>query len=298
VVVSACLFTRRLEEQEGDKWVAMLPMNQFGNQLWMLASTHGIAKKRQARWCMAPSEAYTKHLTWVVRPEPCPFIMWNVPLLNWVIGGNGFEIIEDSGNYARYIPAFESSPSQRILAHGCMQSYKYFDEQVPVPFRLRTTRPAKLWVRAQNKTVAIHVRRGDKLVDEGNMPPPPAYYAQALDLLQSLRPGEEQAFVVVTDDPWWVQRQPVFDRMDVLSSKDIAFDMAVISQCKHKILSIGTFGWWGAYLGDQGHNRTQTVIYPVPQMEGRLADGFSNEDYFPAHWVSLNYSARYSSSAP
>jgi galactoside 2-L-fucosyltransferase 1/2 len=164
-----------------------------------------------------------------------------------------------------------------------------------VPFHLRATWPARIWVRTQNRTAAIHVRRGDKLIDDGNVIPPPAYFELAINLLKSLWPGEEQRFVVVTDDPWWVRRQPVFDGMSVLSSEDIGFDMAVISQCRHKILSVGTFGWWGAYLGDQGHNRTQTVIYPVPQMEGRLAPGFSNEDYFPQHWLSLDYSARYSS---
>jgi galactoside 2-L-fucosyltransferase 1/2 len=77
--------------------------------------------------------------------------------------------------------------------------------------------------------------------------------------------------------------------MHVLSSRDDpAFDMAVISQCKHKIISIGTFGWWGAFLADTGGNRSSAVIYPVPQMPRKLEAGFNNEDYFPPHWTSID----------
>jgi hypothetical protein len=278
-------------EGRNDRWVAMLPMNQLGNQLWMLASTHGIARKRGARWCVVSSEAYSKHLTWIVRPEKCPFFISKLPLVNQVITESGITTIWDDDNYARFSNTYLTSPGSLILAHGCMQSYKYFDEKVPVPFHLRATRPAHMFVRNQAFTTAIHIRRGDKLMDYGNVVPPIAYYEQALALLQELRPEEELKLVVLTDDLRWARAQQIFLRASILNSDDVSFDMAIISQCKHRILSIGTFGWWGAYLGDIGHNKTNTIIYPLPQMEGRLAPGFSNEDYFPPHWTSLNYKA-------
>jgi hypothetical protein len=65
--------------------------------------------------------------------------------------------------------------------------------------------------------------------------------------------------------------------------------MAVISQCRHKILSIGTFGWWGAFMTDSGHNRSSAVIYPIPQMEKGSRAGFTKADYFPVHWTTLGY---------
>jgi galactoside 2-L-fucosyltransferase 1/2 len=290
-----CLFhgseTERLQGRE-DRWVAMLPMNQFGNQLWMLASTHGIAKARRARWCVVPSEHFAKHLAWVVQPEPCPFLLWNLPLLNWAFTESKFETVGDEAGFARYTDAYVSAPGPRILAHGHMQSYKYFDGAAPVPFRLRAARPARMWVRAHRVTAAIHVRRGDKLWDLGNVVPPVAYYELAIATLRRLRPADRLGFVVLSDDPAWVRAQAAFAGMRVLSSDDASFDMAVMSHCRHKILSIGTFGWWGAFLGDAGHNRTATVLYPIPQMEGRLASGFSNEDYFPPHWTSVDYGAR------
>ncbi len=113
------------------------------------------------------------------------------------------------------------------------------------------------------------------------------YYRKALHLLYTLFPSQGNV-VVTTDDAGWVDAQPLFKDMYVLSSQDDpAFDMAVISQCRHKIFSIGTFGWWGAFLSDPGHNRSNIVIYPLPQMEPGSGKGFTNADYFPSHWTPL-----------
>jgi galactoside 2-L-fucosyltransferase 1/2 len=276
-------------------WVASLPVNQFGNQLFVLASTHGIARARSARWCVLFREELDKYLTWIDQPEQCPDEFWIVPFLKYtqlVLGTGSFSRVTESfKEYARYTSRFHESPSQRILIYGCLQSYKYFDKSLPVPFQLRATENASLWVAERNITGALHVRRGDKLLDMGNVIPASEYYTQALTTIESVWPGKN-VYVVLTDDPGWVHAQAVFEGMLVLNSADMSFDMAVISQCRHKILSVGTFGWWGAYLGDSGNNQTGGVLYPIPQMKGRKADGFSHGDYFPAHWTSVDYGAR------
>ncbi len=131
-----------------------------------------------------------------------------------------------------------------------------------------SARPARpCWVNERGITAAIHIRRGDKVYDLGYVVPPLHYFQLAISRLHSLFPEQGQCFVMSSDDSGWVRASPLFAGMEVLSSEDPSFDMAVISECQHKILSIGTFGWWGAFLNNRGDNQTSAVIYPLPQME-------------------------------
>lgn len=275
-----------------ERWVGVVLSHQLGNQLWMLASSHGIAAARKARWCVVYGDwrSYMDKLEWTAGgpPHECPAMATGIPglLSTWSI--HGFTPIDNGDGYALYSDVFIRTPATRIQACGFLQSYKYFDRAVPLPFRLKATIAAKRWVRARQITAAIHVRRGDKILAGDGIPPPLTYYSTALHTLRALFPGRHR-FVVVTDDPAWAYEHSLFRGMHVLSSRDDpAFDMAVISQCKHKIISIGTFGWWGAFLADTGGNRSSAVIYPVPQMPRKLEAGFNNEDYFPPHWTSID----------
>ena len=257
---------------------------QFGNQLWMLASTYGIAKARRARWCVIDSGGvgtYYSYLEWTEKaPERCPgsFLFHYTPQL---------VPVGDGGNFAGYSSNYLNSSSPSIRADGCLQSFKYFDKVNPIPFRLSSAPAARIWVQERAITAAIHIRRGDKMGDHLNIVPPVSYFEMAVDLLGKLVPSDGHIFVVVTDDPAWVNGIPFFRGMYVLSSDVPSFDMAVISECQHKILSIGTFGWWGAFLNDKS---TSVVIYPALQFVGAESAGFHGSDYFPARWIGIDYS--------
>jgi galactoside 2-L-fucosyltransferase 1/2 len=286
------------QSSSDNKWVGFVTRHQFGNQLWELASTHGIAKSRQSGWCMiddsgAFGSKYAAYLQWTTPPpEKCPGWIW---ITNHFWYTSLFTPIGDDGKYATYSERFVNSNSQRIRVDSCLQSFKYFDKLHPVPFRLRATHIAQEWVKTRKINTAIHVRRGDKVNDNANVVPPLLYFTLAIRTLNQLFPvrnNESRGFVVVTDDVTWVGQSELFANMSILSSVNLGFDMAVISACQHKILSIGTFGWWGAFLGDNNNNNnnhTSAVIYPNLQMEGSAKDGFNNEDYFPSHWTGIDY---------
>jgi hypothetical protein len=42
--------------------------------MFLLASSHGIAAARRARWCVSnlDSSKYTQHFLWLTKPVPCP----------------------------------------------------------------------------------------------------------------------------------------------------------------------------------------------------------------------------------
>ena len=62
-------------------------------------------------------------------------------------------------------------------------------------------------------------------------------------------------------------------------------DLAVLSRCNHTIMTVGTFGWWAAWLASG-----QVVYYAnFPRPNSPLATEFSKSkaDYFPPNWVGL-----------
>ena len=275
---------------DDDRWVGFVTRKQFGNQLWEIASTHGIAKSRNSRWCLidydgAFGSKYAEYLQWTVQPpETCPGLIWLTHVFYYT---PMLTAIGDDGKYATYSERFIKSNSNRIRVDSYLQSFKYFDKLHPVPFILKATQIAQTWVKMRNINTAIHVRRGDKVGDNSNVVPPLSYFTLAISTLNELFPLHGREFVVVTDDITWVGQNEPLKNMNILKSDDLGFDMAVISACQHKILSIGTFGWWGAFLNDTGNNSTSAVIYPTIQMQGSLKDGFNNDDYFPAHWTGI-----------
>lgn len=285
-----CIDMYRLDNNSEEQWVAAVLSCQLGNQLWIIASSYGIAMVRKARWCIVDGEArfYQHGLEWTVKPpETCPGLILGIPTvrISWYLSSF---VRVDGGGYATYSEEFAKALQPRIDVRNFLQSFKYFDKTTPIPFRLKATPQALAWVSMRHITTAIHVRRGDKMSDIGNVVPSLSYFHQALHMLHFLFP-DPHVFVVVTDDPSWVKEQVLFEGMHLLHSDDPLFDMAVISQCRHKIISIGTFGWWGAFLTDNGSNLSNTVIYPVPQMEGSHAGGMTYADYFPCHWTAIDY---------
>ena len=291
----ASLFTHFIpaDRDSTDRWVALITSFRFGNVLWELASSHGIARERKARWCVMDGDGwlseYSKYIDWRVdAPERCPGFSFILPFFHYLAL---FEEVTDAGDgdFAAYSRNYALSPSPRIVANGFLQSFKYFDKTIPIPFRLVSESLAKAWVAERNITAAIHVRRGDKLTEFANIVPSLDYYYRAVATLGYLFPNQTQRFVVSTDDEARVRVNPFFRDMYVVSSANPSFDMAVIAACQHKIISIGTFGWWGAFLNDNGTNHTSAVIYPLPQVEEVWKDRFHNDDYFPPHWTPLYY---------
>ena len=62
------------------------------------------------------------------------------------------------------------------------------------------------------------------------------------------------------------------------------FDLALLAQCNHSIMTLGTFGWWGAWLagGD--------VIYFNHSMKegSRIGKVWINEDFFWPTWIGMD----------
>lgn len=72
-------------------------------------------------------------------------------------------------------------------------------------------------------------------------------------------------------------------RCRLVISDTPAIDMMVLASCNHSLISVGTFGWWSAWLAN-GH----VIYYKYPARENsKLASKFNYPDYYPPHWMAL-----------
>jgi hypothetical protein len=102
-------------------------------------------------------------------------------------------------------------------------------------------------------SISVHVRRGDYLdavnlkyhgvMDED-------YYCRAVDYIYDFYP--RMPVFVFSDDPKWSMEAFAYRGWNIVNTNDRWWDIYLMSQCKHHVISRSTFGWWGAWLGEQG----------------------------------------------
>ncbi len=102
----------------------------------------------------------------------------------------------------------------------------------------------------ESNKVFIHVRRGDYVSEvfqgERGIDLPKQYFINAINEIE--RNVENPFYVLLTDDPGFVDC--CFDQIDnkVVSKEDLNTDLAIMSLCKYGIVSNSSFSWWGAFL--------------------------------------------------
>ena len=91
--------------------------------------------------------------------------------------------------------------------------------------------------------------------------------------------GSDFKGVIATDDLQWVWSQPVFDGMLVIHNDLPETDMGILAACPYMVMSIGTFGWWAAYL----RGGVLTFYYATPFIRP-----LNYSDHFLPNWVSIS----------
>lgn len=179
---------------------------------------------------------------------------------------------------------------------GYFQSPRYFEEVAPqVRKNLSafvseslTSRGSRLLstLAARERTVAIHIRRGDYLnsrtaAHHGLLSL--RYYEQALKYLD--REGARHR-VWFSDDLDWVRAniaRPGDTVCDGSLASRPAGELALMAACNARVVANSSFSWWGAWLG-----QPSTVQHPVvaPARWLAAAPGMTG-DVVPESWVLL-----------
>ena len=139
--------------------------------------------------------------------------------------------------------------------------------------------------------VGIHVRHTDLITHGYIRFPPQGYFQAALRRFRALL-GVNVQFIVASDDIKWCAQQPYFQAPDVhminLVTEPIV-DMCILATCDHMVLSVGTFGWWSAYLGAHRHGGDVVYYKDEFDMEHIISKGkVKQSDYFPLHWIEMD----------
>jgi galactoside 2-L-fucosyltransferase 1/2 len=111
--------------------------------------------------------------------------------------------------------------------------------------------------------VGIHVRRTDIISREiySIGIHPVNYYQRAMDHFRIKYNSDTHIivkFIIASNDIACCARQPMFIQHSntivlISDTYDPVTEMSVLSHCHHVSLSIGTFGWWAAYLAGGKH---------------------------------------------
>ena len=115
-------------------------------------------------------------------------------------------------------------------------------------------------------SVAIHVRRGDRARFETYRVKSARYLNHAIERITSLT--EKPEFFVFSDDIEWCKENmhKIHEaEYHFIEGQTPAQDMALMSICKHVIMGMSTFSWWGAWLNE---NPKKIVIAPDRESSG------------------------------
>jgi hypothetical protein len=148
---------------------------------------------------------------------------------------------------------------ENVLLDGYFQSEKYFSdckEEIRDLFYIPLENPLP------SITVAIHIRRGDYLVEAHFHKVLQKDYYDAGKKIIEEKLGYRPNYIYFSDDPNWVKET----FRDDLNEKDIIRegykdyeDMILMMNCHHFIMGNSTFSWWGAWLSK---HKEKIVICP------------------------------------
>ena len=195
-------------------------------------------------------------------------------------------------NHCSYLTdLFRANTSQTIELTGFWQVHTYFSDY---SFEIRRQLRFKPSILHQVDTflnntninstrVGIHIRRGDFL--RVRTVSSDQYVLDAMSYF--IRKYLSVVFVIVSDDR--PHCQSVFGkRQDVLFTPvafDGVMDLATLTRCHHAIITVGTFGWWGAYLL---HDRAGEVVTDAKRDLTPVDANCQGKFYFPPWFSFLN----------
>ena len=180
------------------------------------------------------------------------------------------------------------------------QSWRYFDQfadRVRQNFWFREPVAAEADAflssvpKRQNATrVGVHVRRGDMVGAylSGYTVAPPDYFRSAMRYFTERYRNVQ--FIVCSDYIAWCRKNlPAL--VDSAADVEMEFsegrfghvDLAILARCDHIVMSVGTFGWWAAWLA----NGTTVYYADWPRPATMLSEHCNKSDYFPPHWIGM-----------
>ena len=294
--------------------------SRLGNQMFILASSLSLAKKANRVLCLdqLPGHRHKNMIT----PEffettgnsdeifpSCPKdIDWKNPDTVFTFKKEPFGAYNMvSKTLTKQFANEENYEGKHIVIpkKNYVQSFRYFQDSIDVhklfTFRKEFREDAEaVFERLREEFgigrvfVGVHIRRGDQLASSKPTVKEPTeeFFLNSFNYFRA-KFGGSVLFVLVSDDPEWFNSQAWAKEKDVhaLEKNSAQVDMQLLISSDHLITTLGTFGWWGGYLG-AGHRENGEVVYWKRQFiaeTSHFIEG-TNETksyYFPDDWIAM-----------
>jgi hypothetical protein len=274
---------RRLRSRFSDTKFVTFPlgeMGRFGNQLFQIAATIGIARRNGCSFVFPPWP-YARHFEF-----PIPQIRWVRQFERRIPRTFGYEeIVID-----RATELFGFFQSERYFAHCADEVRHYFTPHHALSELLEKGFGDLLAA----KTCSVHVRRTDYV---GNPIWPDlaadGYYERAMSQFDS-----DTTFVIFSDDIEWCKARFSSRSLFFVEALSAVEDLFLMARCWGHIIANSTFSWWGAWLDP---NPDKKVIAPARWIAGEVADPsvphrfrsgnfggyFDTSDIVPPGWIKM-----------
>ncbi|XP_043833837.1 galactoside alpha-(1,2)-fucosyltransferase 2-like [Dromiciops gliroides] len=263
-------------------------IGRLGNQMGEYATLYALAKLNGHQAYISPE--MHQHLAPIFRitlpvlpTNVAKNIPWrNYPLHDWM----SEEYYHIDGSYVR------------LTGYPCSWTfYHHLQEEIRHEFSLHDhiRKEAQAYLRRIQKKpatfVGVHVRRGDYVnimpqswkgvvADKG-------YLEQAMNWFRARY--SDALFVVTSNGMAWCRDNIDNTKGDVIFAGDgiensPAKDFALLTQCNHTIMTIGTFGIWAAYLA--GGETIYLANYTLPNSP--FLKIFKPEAAFLPEWIGIS----------
>ncbi|MEI6400311.1 MAG: alpha-1,2-fucosyltransferase [bacterium] len=173
---------------------------------------------------------------------------------------------------------------------GYWQSYKYFEHIESIiknELVLKVISPEIKQFADQietEKSLAIHIRRGDFVNNKKHEVVKNDYYEKAIKIIESTHAVEH--IYVFSDDIAWCEEHLHFDYPTTFvplayEGKHGEGHLHMMSKCQYFIIPNSTFAWWGAWLSNR---KDKIVITPKIWRNDIL---IPPDDLLPPDWVKI-----------
>ena len=278
-------------------------MGGLGNQIFQIFATisYAIKSRNQFKFLnlttLGGGSTTVRHTFWeTFFSNMKPFLISELPQPIHVIREKGFPYNELS---------VREMVNKNVMIYGYFQSYKYFQENYSIIYRMLNIDKMKNDILNNLKlsspeyldlenTVSMHFRIGDYIkIQEFHPLATYDFYERSLLYMQISKPNSNFTVLYFCEDcdiddvlmiiNKLITNYPMYTFKRGTNTLEDWQQMLLMSCCHHNIIANSSFSWWAAYLNT---NADKIVCYPSVWF-GKVANN-DTRDLCPPNWVRVN----------
>ena len=261
-------------------------MGRLCNQMFQYAALRGLSSKIGAEICIPYyQDAVDDGIGNMLRTEL--FDSFNLKVKTGLLNNGHAPVLQE--RFFHFDQELFDHCPDHVSIQGYFQTEKYFkhiEHQIRAEFTFvdDILEPCKEMISSVDKPIALHIRRGDYVINsENHFNLPIEYYDAALKHFD-----DDRNVIVFSDDSKWCHDQSLFedDRFIISENDDNRVDLCLMSLCSDFIIANSTYSWWGAWLSS---NKNKKVIAPT-QWFGKTGytKDHNTKDLIPDSWIRIS----------